>query len=96
MVPEWVGVFVLVLPLGLVLGYWSAMPRVWRLEKELKQALARKSELEMSLEQAQSKLMWLQMSPKEQSPESWLQAESRKAMELSLQRLQESPKEADK
>jgi hypothetical protein len=58
MVPEWVGLFVLVLPLGLVLGYWSAMPRVWRLEKELGQALARKSELEMALDQAQSKLMW--------------------------------------
>jgi hypothetical protein len=58
MVPEWVGVFVLVLPLGLVLGYLSAMPRVWRLEKELAKELARKSELEMTLEQAQSKLMW--------------------------------------
>lgn len=32
----------------------------------------------------------------EKDQQSWLQAESRKAMELSLQRLQESPKEADK
>jgi hypothetical protein len=58
MVPEWVGVFVLVLPLGLVLGYWSAMPRVKVTEKALKKALARQSELEMALEQAQAKLMW--------------------------------------
>jgi hypothetical protein len=33
------------------------------------------------------------MSPKEQD---WLQVESRKAMEQSLQRLQEKAKEADK
>ena len=59
MVPEWVGVFVLVLPLGLVLGYLSAMPRVKVLEKALKKELARQSELEMALEQAQAKLMWL-------------------------------------
>ena len=35
MVPEWVGVFVLALALGLVLGYWSAKPRVKVLEKQL-------------------------------------------------------------
>jgi hypothetical protein len=35
MVPQWVGVAVLVLPLGLVLGYWSAKPRVKVLEKQL-------------------------------------------------------------
>jgi hypothetical protein len=58
MVPEWVGVFVLVLPLGLVLGYWSAMPRVKVTEKVLAKSLARQSELEMALEQAQAKLMW--------------------------------------
>jgi hypothetical protein len=58
MVPEWVGVFVLALGLGLVLGYWSAMPRVKVTEKALKKASARQSELEMALEQAQSKLMW--------------------------------------
>jgi hypothetical protein len=52
-------VFVLVLPLGLVLGYLSAMPRVNVLEKALKKELARQSELEMALEQAQAKLMWL-------------------------------------
>jgi hypothetical protein len=50
---------VLVLPLGLVLGYLSAMPRVKVLEKALKKELARQSELEMALEQAQAKLMWL-------------------------------------
>jgi hypothetical protein len=59
MVPEWVGVFVLVLPLGLVLGYLSAMPRVKVTEKALAKSLARQSELEMALEQARSKLMWL-------------------------------------
>jgi hypothetical protein len=38
------------------------------------------------------------MSPKEQKSElqDWLQAEFRKAMEQSLQRLQEKAKEADK
>jgi hypothetical protein len=35
------------------------------------------------------------MSPKE-SEQDWLQVESRKAMEQSLQRLQEKAKEADK
>jgi hypothetical protein len=35
MVQEWVGVLALVLPLGLVLGYWSVKPRVSRLEKQL-------------------------------------------------------------
>jgi hypothetical protein len=35
MVPQWVGVAVLVLPLGLVMGYWSAKPRVKALEKQL-------------------------------------------------------------
>ena len=35
MIQEWVGVAVMVLPLGLVLGYWSALPRVKRLEQEL-------------------------------------------------------------
>jgi hypothetical protein len=59
MIPEWVGVFVLVLPLGLVLGYLSAMPRVKVTEKALAKSLARQSELEMALEQARSKLMWL-------------------------------------
>jgi hypothetical protein len=58
MVPDWVAVFVLALGLGLVLGYLSAMPRVWRLEKELAQALLKQSELEMELGRAQSKLMW--------------------------------------
>jgi hypothetical protein len=35
MVQEWVGVLALVLPLGLVLGYWSVKPRVSHLEKQL-------------------------------------------------------------
>jgi heme A synthase len=41
---------------------------------------------------------WAQKMSEEREldPQSWLQAESRKAMELSLQRLQASPKEADK
>ena len=36
------------------------------------------------------------MAEQEQDPQSWLQVESRKAMEQSLQRLQEKAKEADK
>jgi hypothetical protein len=58
MVPEWVAVFVLALGLGSVLGYLLAMPRVKVMEKALAKSLARQSELEMALEQAQSKLMW--------------------------------------
>jgi hypothetical protein len=50
MVQEWVVVLGLGLALGLVLGYCSAMPRVWRLEKELAQAprMARELRLEKS------------------------------------------------
>jgi len=50
MVQEWVVVLGLGLALGLVLGYYSAMPRVWRLEKELAQAprMARELRLEKS------------------------------------------------
>lgn len=58
MVPDWVAVFVLALGLGLVLGYWSAMPRVKVLEKALSKAAARESELEMALDLAHSKAMW--------------------------------------
>jgi hypothetical protein len=36
------------------------------------------------------------MVEQEQDPQSWLQVDSRKAMEQSLQRLQEKAKEADK
>jgi hypothetical protein len=36
------------------------------------------------------------MVEQEQDPQSWLKSESRKAMEQSLQRLQEKEKEADK
>jgi hypothetical protein len=43
MVPQWVGVLALALPLGMVLGYWSAKPRVWRLEQELAQQSQSKS-----------------------------------------------------
>jgi hypothetical protein len=50
---------VLVLALGLlmgsVLGYWSVLLRVWRLEKELAQALLRQSELD-------SEWVWVQKS----------------------------------
>ena len=57
----------LVLGLGLALGYWSVLLRVWRLEKELEMALLRvlemekvkkkQSELEMALDLAHSKAM---------------------------------------
>jgi hypothetical protein len=40
---------------GFVLGYWSVLLRVWRLEKELAQALARQSELD-------SEWVWVQKS----------------------------------
>jgi uncharacterized membrane-anchored protein YhcB (DUF1043 family) len=43
MVQEWVAVMVLALPLGLVLGYLAAMPRVLRLERESAQQLQLKS-----------------------------------------------------
>jgi hypothetical protein len=58
MVPDWVAVFVLALGLGLVLGYWSAMPRVKVLEKALSKVVVRESELEMALDLAHSKAMW--------------------------------------
>jgi hypothetical protein len=38
---ETVAVLVMGTALGSVLGYWSVLLRVWRLEKELAQALAR-------------------------------------------------------
>jgi hypothetical protein len=54
---ELVLVFVLGLLMGSVLGYWSVLLRVWRLEKELAQALLRQSELEMALDYQKSKAM---------------------------------------
>jgi hypothetical protein len=44
---ELVVVLVLGLLMGSVLGYWSVLLRVWRLEKELAQALLRQSDLEL-------------------------------------------------
>ena len=52
---ELVVVWVLGLLMGSVLGYWSVLLRVWRLEKELAQALLRQSELE-------SEWVWVQKS----------------------------------
>ena len=75
MVPQWVGVVVLVLPLGLALGYLAAMPLVMRLELELarqeqlpSKSLARKVEsyqvlakkLEMDLVKARAEVLVLQ------------------------------------
>jgi hypothetical protein len=65
MVPQWVGVVVLVLPLGLALGYLAAMPRVMRLELELarqeqlpSKSLARKIEsYQVLVKQLESKLV---------------------------------------
>ena len=65
MVPQWVGVVVLVLPLGLALGYLAAMPRVMRLELELarqeqlpSKSLARKVEsYQVLVKQLESKLV---------------------------------------
>ena len=50
MIQEWVGVLGLVLPLGLVLGYWAALPRVKRLEQELAAQLPLKSHSEWVVE----------------------------------------------
>jgi hypothetical protein len=58
MVPDLFAVCLLVLVLGLVLGYWSALPRVKVTEKALKKALARQSELEMELDRVKSQAMW--------------------------------------
>jgi predicted lysophospholipase L1 biosynthesis ABC-type transport system permease subunit len=52
---ELVAVLVLGLLLGSVLGYWAVLLRVWRLEKELTQALLRQSELEMALDSVMEK-----------------------------------------
>ena len=46
MVQEWVVVLGLGLALGLVLGYCLAIPRVWRLEKELAREKLKALELE--------------------------------------------------
>jgi hypothetical protein len=58
---ETVALLVLGLLPGLVLGYWSVMPRVLRLEKELalvqQKAHLKESELRMALELAHSKAM---------------------------------------
>jgi hypothetical protein len=54
---ETVAVLVMGTALGSVLGYWSVLLRVWRLEKELARALARQSELEMALDYQMSKAM---------------------------------------
>lgn len=54
---ELVLVLVLGLLMGSVLGYWSVLLRVWRLEKELAQALLRQSDLEMALDYQKSKAM---------------------------------------
>jgi hypothetical protein len=58
MVQDLFAVCLLVLVLGLVLGYWSALPRVKVTEKALKKALARQSELEMELDRVRSQAMW--------------------------------------
>lgn len=54
---ELVAVSVLVLGLGLVLGYCSALPRVKVLEKALVKARARESDLEMALDYQMAKAM---------------------------------------
>jgi hypothetical protein len=54
---ETVAVLVMGTALGSVLGYWSVLIRVWRLEKELAQAKLRVTELEMALDYQMSKAM---------------------------------------
>ena len=52
---ETVAVLVMGTALGSVLGYWSVLLRVWRLEKELAQALLQVSEMD-------SEWVWVQKS----------------------------------
>ena len=62
---EMVLVLVLGLLMGSVLGYWSVLLRVWRLEKELAQAVGRASVLELVLESRtglDSEWVWVQKS----------------------------------
>jgi hypothetical protein len=47
--------------MGSVLGYWSVLLRVWRLEKELAQALLQVSELE-SAQELKPEWVWVQKS----------------------------------
>jgi hypothetical protein len=47
--------------MGSVLGYWSVLLRVWRLEKELAQALLQVSELE-SVQELKPEWVWVQKS----------------------------------
>jgi hypothetical protein len=47
--------------MGSVLGYWSVLLRVWRLEKELAQALLQVSELE-SVPELKPEWVWVQKS----------------------------------
>ena len=58
---EMVVVLVLGLLTGSVLGYWSVLLRVWRLEKELAQALQQVSVSDSVLE-LNSGLVWVQKS----------------------------------
>ena len=58
---ETVAAMVLGLVPGLVLGYWSVLLRVWRLEKELAQALQQVSVSDSVLE-LNSGLVWVQKS----------------------------------
>ena len=52
---ETVAALVMGTALGSVLGYWSVLLRVWRLEKELAQALLQVSEMD-------SEWVWVQKS----------------------------------
>ena len=53
---ETVAVLVMGTALGSVLGYWSVLLRVWRLEKELAQAVGRASVVELVLEEGGTNL----------------------------------------
>ena len=60
---ETVAVLVMGTALGSVLGYWSVLLRVWRLEKELAKAEAIGRGLGLGLELAlDSELVWVQKS----------------------------------
>jgi hypothetical protein len=62
---ETVAVLVMGMALGSVLGYWSVLLRVWRLEKELAQALLQVSVLGSELahlEVSESEWVWVRKS----------------------------------
>ena len=74
---ETVAALVMGTALGSVLGYWSVLLRVWRLEKELAQALLRQSDSEWVWVQ---KSEWESVKVKQSDLEMALDYQRSKAM----------------